>query len=103
MSIMIWLFFTLLYDGLVLFLLFQFMDYPVEKGLVAITMANPVDLSRILILLQLDISAMMGVTSALFKKSFGSYWGSTVAMLAMVLWAIIPLILSLRTFKHKDL
>jgi Cu-processing system permease protein len=103
LSIMIWLFFTLLYDGLVLFLLFQLMDYPVEKGLVAITMANPVDLSRILILLQMDVSAMMGVTSAIFKKFFGSHWGSTVAMFAMILWAAIPLLFSLRTFKNKDL
>lgn len=103
LSIMIWLFFTLLYDGLVLFLLFQFMDYPVEKGLVAVTMANPVDLSRILILLQMDISAMMGVTSAIFKKFFGSHWGSTIAMMAMIAWAVIPLLLSLHTFKQKDL
>lgn len=103
LAIMVWLFFTLLYDGLVLFLLFQLMDYPVEKGLVAVTMANPVDLSRILILLQMDVSALMGVTSAIFKKFFGSQWGSTVAMSAMIAWAVVPLLFSLRTFKHKDL
>jgi Cu-processing system permease protein len=103
LSILIWLFFTLLYDGLVLFLLFQLMDYPVEKGLVALTIANPVDLSRILILLQMDVSALMGVTSAIFKKFFGTHWGSTVALLALLLWAAIPLFFSLRTFKHKDL
>lgn len=103
LSILIWLFFTLLYDGLVLFLLFQFMDYPIEKGLVALTLANPVDLSRILILLQMDMSAMMGVTSAVFKKFFGTGWGSVTALTAMLGWILIPLYFSLRRFKYKDL
>jgi Cu-processing system permease protein len=102
-AILLWLFFCLLYDGLVLFLLFQFMDYPVEKGLVALSMFNPVDLSRILILLKLDISALMGVTSAVFNSFFGQQWGMTLAFSAMMLWIIIPLGISIRKFNSKDL
>jgi Cu-processing system permease protein len=103
LSILLWLFFTLLYDGLVLFLLFQFMDYPVEKGLVAVSMLNPVDLSRIMILLKMDISALMGVTSAIFKNFFGQQWGSMLALAVMLLWIIVPLSISVRKFKSKDL
>lgn len=102
-AILIWLFFSLLYDGLVLFLLFQFMDYPVEKGLVALSMLNPVDLSRILILLKLDISALMGATSAVFNNFFGQQWGMLLAFTAMALWIIVPLGLSIRKFNNKDL
>lgn len=102
-AILLWLFFTLLYDGLVLFLMFQFMDYPIEKGLVAVTMLNPVDLSRILILLKMDISALMGVTSAVFKSFFGKTWGITLALSVMILWTLIPFFLSARKFKTKDL
>ncbi len=102
-AILLWLFFCLLYDGLVLFLLFQFMDYPVEKGLVAMSMFNPVDLSRILILLKLDISALMGVTSAVFNSFFGQQWGMALAFSAMMLWIIIPLGISIRKFNSKDL
>jgi len=32
--ILLWLYFALLFDGLVLFLLFQFADYPLEKAMV---------------------------------------------------------------------
>lgn len=102
-AILLWLFFTLLYDGLVLFLLFQFMDYPVEKGLVAVSLLNPVDLSRILILLKMDISALMGVTSAIFKSFFGQNWGILLALAAMLAWVILPVGFSLRKFKTKDL
>ena len=53
-AIMLWLYFSLLFDGLVLFLLFQFADYPMEKPMIALSALNPIDLSRILILLELD-------------------------------------------------
>jgi len=102
-SILLWLFFSLLYDGLVLFLLFQFMDYPVEKGLVAMSMFNPVDLSRILILLKLDISALMGATSAIFNNFFGRTPGIVLAFTAMIMWILIPLGISIRKFNTKDL
>lgn len=45
-SILLWLFFALLFDGLVLFLLFQFADYPIEKMMVGITALNPMDLRK---------------------------------------------------------
>src|SRR4249919_784132 len=49
-SIMLWLFFALLFDGIVLFLMFQFSDYPIEKAMVVVSALNPIDLARILIL-----------------------------------------------------
>ncbi len=66
-AILLWLYFSLLFDGLVLFLLFQFADYPLEKAMVGVSALNPIDLSRILILLKMDVSALMGYTGAIFK------------------------------------
>ena len=102
-SILLWLYFSLLFDGLVLFLLFQFADYPLEKPMIAVTMLNPVDLGRILILLQMDISAMMGYTGAVFKDFFGTTTGLVFSFAVLCLWAIIPLWLSTRRFNRKDL
>jgi Cu-processing system permease protein len=67
---MTWLYFALIFDGLVLFLLFQFQDYPIENAMVGITAFSPIDLARIQILLHLDVSAMMGYTGAIFKDFF---------------------------------
>lgn len=102
-SIMSWLYFALLFDGIVLFLLFQFADYPIEKAMVAITALSPIDLARIQILLHLDQSAMMGYTGAIFKDFFGTAMGLVLSFLLLVLWITIPYFISLRKFNKKDL
>ncbi len=102
-AIMTWLFCALLFDGLVLFLLFQFQDYPIENAMVGITAFSPIDLARIQILLHLDVSAMMGYTGAIFKDFFGTAIGLIVSFLLLSLWVIIPFFISLRKFNKKDL
>jgi Cu-processing system permease protein len=102
-AIMLWLYFSLFFDGLVLFLLFQFADYPLEKPMIALSACNPIDLSRILILLQLDVSAMMGYTGAVFKDFFGTYTGIFSSLVALSLWIFIPLWFSTHKFNTKDL
>lgn len=102
-AIMLWLFFALLFDGLVLFLVFQLAEYPIEKIMVGITALNPIDLSRILILLHLDVSAMMGYTGAIFKDFFGNSVGIIAAFVILFLWIAIPFRISLVKFKKKDL
>lgn len=102
-AIMLWLYFSLLFDGLVLFLLFQFADYPMEKPMIAISAFNPIDLSRILILLQLDVSAMMGYTGAVFKDFFGTYTGMGFSISILLLWLALPVWFSTRKFNTKDL
>ncbi|MCO5259113.1 MAG: ABC transporter permease [Crocinitomicaceae bacterium] len=102
-SIIAWLYFALLFDGLVLFLFFQFADYPIEKVVVALSALSPIDLTRILILLRLDVSAMMGYTGAIFQNYFGSSWGLLLSFGLLLLWILIPFYFSLRKFKKKDL
>ncbi len=102
-AIMLWLYFSLLFDGFVLFLLFQFADYPMEKPMIGVSALNPIDLSRILILLQLDVSAMMGYTGAVFKDFFGTFTGIIFSFAALLLWIVLPVWYSTRKFNTKDL
>lgn len=102
-AILLWLYFSLLFDGFVLFLLFQFADYPIEKPMVFISALNPIDLGRIMILLKMDISALMGYTGAVFQQFFGTIWGQLITLLIMMLWIAIPFSFSVRKFNHKDL
>lgn len=103
LSILLWLFFALLFDGLVLFLLFQLSDYPIEKMMIGLSMLNPIALARILILLHLDVSAMMGYTGAIFKDFFGTSAGMAVSFLVLLLWTVVPFWYSLRRFLRRDL
>ena len=102
-SIMVWLYFALLFDGLVLFLFFQFADYPIEKMVVGLSALSPVDMCRILILLRLDVSAMLGMTGAVFKDNFGSSWGLLLSFGMLAVWIVVPFMISLRKFVKKDL
>jgi len=102
-AILLWLYFSVLFDGMVLFILFQFADYPLEKIMIGISAFNPIDLSRILILLKMDVSALMGYTGAIFKDFFGTTVGFLIALSVMLGWVIFPAWLSLRQFSRKDL
>jgi len=102
-AILLWFYFSVLYDALVLFLLFQFSDYPLEKPAIVLGCLNPIDLSRILLLLQLDNSAMMGYTGAVFRSFFGGGGGALVALAVLLLWMSLPLWAAMRRFNRKDL
>ncbi len=103
LSILLWLYFSILFDGLVLFLLFQFADYPLEKAMVGVSALNPIDLGRILILLKMDVSALMGYTGAIFKNFFGTDIGMVISFAILLLWIFIPIQLALRKFNKMDL
>ena len=102
-SIFIWLFFSIIYDGILLMLMFQFADYPIEGIMATLTGLNPVGLSRIFVLLQLNISAMLGYAGAVFAKMFGSGGGMGISMIILFMWATIPFMYSLIKFNKKDL
>lgn len=102
-AIMVWLFFAIIFDGLVLFLMFQLGDYPIEKPMVLLSAANPIDMARIMNLIQLESSAMLGYTGAIFKKYFSSGIGTIISFSILITWSIIPYYLSLRIFRRRDL
>jgi Cu-processing system permease protein len=102
-AIMLWLYFSLFYDALMLLIMFQFGDYPLEKLMLFLCSLNPVDLARIVILLQMDVSALMGYTGALYQQFFGSSAGITFSLSLMSLWLVVPLWFSNRVFRKKDL
>lgn len=102
-ALMLWFYFSLIYDGLVLTVLFAFNDYPLEKIMLVFTALNPVDLGRVMILLKMDISALMGYTGAIFKQVFNSQFGLIISLFMMLLWAVVPMWIALRIFTKKDL
>lgn len=102
-ALLLWFYFALIYDGLVLMILFAFSDYPMEKFTLLLSTLNPIDLGRIFIMLQMDISALMGYTGALYQDFFGSFTGMLFTTGIMLLWAVLPLYGAIRIFKKKDL
>jgi Cu-processing system permease protein len=102
-SMLLWFYFTLIFDGILLMVMFAFSDYPLEKLTIFLSCLNPVDLARIMILLKMDISALMGYTGAVFNQFFGSSFGITLAVSVMLVWVAFPIFIALRIFKRKNL
>jgi Cu-processing system permease protein len=102
-ALMLWFYFALIYDGLILLILFAFSDYPLEKLTLILSSLNPVDLARIFIMLNMDVSALMGYTGATYKDFFGSGAGTLYTCAVMLLWVGLPVWLAIRSFRKKDL
>lgn len=101
-AILLWLFMAVIYDGIFLMSILYFSDYPLDNfSLIAILM-NPIDLSRVLILLKLDISALLGYTGAVFQKFFGTSFGTILSSILLILWVAIPTFFIWRIAKRKD-
>ncbi|MEZ4895595.1 MAG: ABC transporter permease [Saprospiraceae bacterium] len=98
----VWLFFAVIYDGIFLWVLTIFQDYPLEKFTLGMSWMNPIDLGRTLLLLQLDISSLLGYTGAVFQHFLGTVWGKILSGGILVLWIGIPLWGVRRLAKRKD-
>jgi Cu-processing system permease protein len=103
LSLLLWFYFAIIFDGLILFILFQFADYPLEKVSIALTALNPIDLSRILVLLKMDIAAMMGYTGAVFQAFFEGLYGYLFIGMVMLVWIALPIFIAIKKFNRKDL
>ena len=102
LAVGVWLFMTIIYDGVIMILLFMFADYPLENFSIVISLLNPVDLGRIFLLLNLDISALMGYTGASFARFFGSTGGMFTSFFTMLFWITVPFFMGLHKFVKKD-
>lgn len=101
-ALLIWFYFALLYDGLLILVLFSLSDYPTEKLTFLFSALNPIDLSRILVMLKMDIGSLMGYTGAIYKNFLGQNTGILFTCLLNLVWVIVPLWIAKNKFGKKD-
>lgn len=101
-AVLLWLFLAVIYDGIFLMTLILFDSYPLDTFALIGSMLNPIDLSRTLILLKLDISALLGYTGAIFKQFFGTNLGLFISLAVLILWTLIPVMLLRYKTQRKD-
>lgn len=98
----VWLLTAVLYDGLVLTGVALLSEYPIERPLLGLMFANPVDLGRVLLLMHLDAAALLGYTGAVFERFFSGARGTWLASAMLVFWIALPLAVGARCFRRKD-
>lgn len=101
--LVLWFVFFILYDLLVMAVAVVFEDYPLAWPMLMMVCFNPIDLVRLILLLQTDASAMMGYSEAIFQKYLGSGVGIAIGTTCLLLWIAIPTWRGLRRFERKDM
>ncbi len=101
-GLLVWLSLTFLYDGLLLVVILLASAYPIEKFAVGLSFLNPLDLVRLLLLMQMDVAALMGFTAEVFKKFLGNAVGTLAAVTALLIWIAFPTWMAFRNFMKKD-
>lgn len=98
----VWLGLTVIYDAVLLMALGIAAEYPLEIPALVATLLNPVDLARILMLLQFDVAALMGYTGAVFENFFGGTPGLGIAVGMLTFWSALPFVMGRKLFRNKD-
>lgn len=101
-AILLWLLLTLVYDGIVLLGSHALAAYPLDRPMLVAMLLNPVDLARLLSMMAVDASVLMGYTGAVFQDFFGGAMGSVVALTVLAAWVGLPYLLALRRFRRMD-
>ena len=102
MILFFWLYFVVVYDGIMLLVVRAMSDYPIEQYTMILTLLNPVDLCRILIMFSMDISVLMGLTGAVLQDFLGTNLGMLIIYSTLFCWAAIPILSAAYIFKRKD-
>jgi Cu-processing system permease protein len=98
----VWLLLAVIYDGVVLFIASRYADWPLDKPMLGLMLANPIDLSRVLLLREFDAQAFRGYTGAVYERFFAGSIGLFVGFSALLAWIAVPTGLGARLFRRRD-
>ena len=97
-----WMLTAIFYDGLIMFLIWKFEEYPLEVPIIISAILNPIDSARVMVMLKLDIAALLGYTGAVFEKFFGTAMGLVISISSLLFYIITSFYLGLKVFLRKD-
>jgi len=100
--LLLWIFFVFIFDGILLWVMYQLAAYPIEQSILAVTFLNPVSIARILVVMQTEAAALLGLSGAVFQDFFGSTRGSTMAVLTLIVWGGVPYFFIRKRFLKRD-
>lgn len=102
MALLLWLSMVVLYDVAILGATALLRGLPLQAVLIPALLVNPVDLVRVLITIAVGSGALFGPTSAVLVRFFGGGGGALLALGALLVETLVPLLVALRIFRRRD-
>ncbi|MBI2487476.1 MAG: ABC transporter permease subunit [Deltaproteobacteria bacterium] len=97
-SFMLWLWFVVIYDFILVGLTLS-----LGEVIVALLFLNPADLVRTTFITSLGSAALVGPAGAVLNKTFGSLTGMILSLTTLLAWLVIPLYVAIYIFERKDI
>jgi len=103
-AIGVWIFFEVVYGLLILGTTLYFSPSVLKYSLIFGLFGNPIDIIRILSLISVGGLEFFGPAGATLFKLAGSQWLAMVfGILGLLVWIVIPIIVSLKIFSRQNL
>jgi Cu-processing system permease protein len=102
MALLLWLSMVVLYDVAILGATALLRGLPLQAVLIPALLVNPVDLVRVLITIAVGSGALFGPTSAVLVRFFGGGGGVLLALGALLVETLVPLLIALHVFRRRD-
>lgn len=99
----IWFYFFVLHDLIIFGVVVSLGDYPLEPFVLFMSFLNPIDLARVALTLQMDLSSLLGASGAMIKHYFSGNLGVLLCSVVLFLWVFVPVLMGARLFKKRDL
>ena len=74
---------------------------PLEPFVLFMSFLNPIDLARVALTLQMDLSSLLGAERAMIKHYFSGNLGVLLCSVVLFLWVFVPVLMGARLFKKK--
>lgn len=101
-ALFVWLYFFIFFDSIVFVLSLYLGEYPIEVPSIIIILLNPIDLIRILMILQTKTSVLLGFSGAFLLNSLGPYLLVCLCLLFLSGWIALPLWIAHRRFLKRN-
>ncbi|MEO0144749.1 MAG: NosY protein [candidate division WOR-3 bacterium] len=99
-SLVVWLFFCVFYDSILLYFIIVFSNYPIEKIVIFLTLINPIDTIRLNVLIDSGLYEIMGFVGKWLLKYFKNFW--IISIFVSLFYSFLFLLLFSWIFKKKD-
>jgi Cu-processing system permease protein len=101
-SLLVWFYFFIFFDSIIFILSMYLGEYPIEIPTLIIILLNPIDLIRILILLQTSSAALFGFSGAILISQIGPIGLIVLSTIFISFWISLPVWIAYKKFLNRN-